>query len=71
MKNFFIIFQIIISILLIGAILLQNKGQGLSSTFGGGGEFYRSKRGLEKILFLATILLACLFLITSIFSLIL
>lgn len=66
-----LIFQILISILLIGAILLQNRGQGLSSAFGGGGEFYRSKRGLEKILFWATIILVCLFALTSIISLIL
>lgn len=63
--------EIIISILLIAAILLQTRGQGLSSSFGGGGEFYRSKRGLEKLLFWATILLTVLFLVTSIVSLIL
>lgn len=65
-----IIFQVLISILLIGAILLQSRGQGLSSSFGGGGEFYRSKRGLEKLLFWATIILVCLFALTSIISLI-
>lgn len=69
MKNIFVILQIIISFLLIGAILLQNQGQGLSASFGGGGEFYRSKRGLEKLLFWATIVLVCLFLVTSIISL--
>ncbi|MFH0863868.1 MAG: preprotein translocase subunit SecG [Candidatus Gottesmanbacteria bacterium] len=70
MKNIITIIQIIISILLIGAILLQNKGQGLSSSFGGGGEFYHSKRGLEKIIYIATIVLIVLFFITSIINLI-
>lgn len=71
MKNIFVISQIIIAIALIGAILLQTRGQGLSSSFGGGGEFYASKRGLEKLLFWATIVLVCLFAITSIANLVL
>jgi len=53
--------QIIISLSLIAAILLQSRGQGLSSSFGGGGEFYRSKRGIEKILLIFTIILTLLF----------
>jgi len=55
------ILQIIISILLILSILLQQRGSGLGSVFGGGGEVFRTKRGLEKTLFKATILLAALF----------
>lgn len=65
--NAFIIFvQILLAILLMGAILLQTRGTGLGQAWGGGGEFYRSKRGLEKILFRATLLLATLFLLWSI-----
>lgn len=71
MKNILLIVQIIVSVLLIIAILLQNRGQGLSQSFGGSGEFYRSKRGLEKILFWFTITMVCLFLITSLLNLIL
>ena len=67
--NVFIIFvQILLAILLMGAILLQTRGTGLGQAWGGGGEFYRSKRGLEKILFRATIVLAALFLLWSIIS---
>lgn len=67
--NAFIIFvQILLAILLMGAILLQTRGTGLGQAWGGGGEFYRSKRGLEKILFRATIILATLFLLWSIVS---
>ena len=55
------ILQIIISILLILSILLQQRGSGLGSVFGGGGEVFRTKRGLEKTLFKVTILLAALF----------
>lgn len=53
--------QIIISILLIIVILLQNRGAGLGSAFGGTGGVYLTKRGLEKKLFTATIVLAVLF----------
>lgn len=60
MKNLQII-QIIIAALLILAILSQNRGVGLSGVFGGAGNIYRTKRGLEKKLFSATIILAVLF----------
>lgn len=64
------ILQIIVTVLLIGAILLQVQGSGLSSAFGGGGEFYRSKQSVEKILISATIILSVLFGILSIILLI-
>ena len=43
------------------AILLQARGTGLGVTFGGGGNVYRTKRGVEKKLFQLTILLSILF----------
>lgn len=61
--------QIIISILLIIVILLQNRGTGLGSAFGGSGGVYLTKRGLEKKLFIATIILAILFFSVSLASL--
>lgn len=54
--------QIIIAILLTAAVLLQQRGTGLSATFGGEGNIYRTKRGVEKMLFIATIVLATIFL---------
>ena len=57
--------HVIISVLLIAAILIQSRGVGLSSTFGGGGEVFRTKRGVERIVFGFTILLAILFTLTS------
>lgn len=66
MKQVVSIVQIIISIFLIGAVIIQSRGTGLGSLFGGGGETYRSKRGVEKILFYATIILATLFFLSSI-----
>ncbi len=61
--NIITIVQIVLSILLISAILIQQKGSGLGSAFGGeSGNLYSTKRGVEKILFYATIVLAVAFL---------
>lgn len=61
MKTALTIIQVVISILLIGAILMQQKGTGLSSVFGGEGNVYRTRRGVEKLVFFSTIVLAALF----------
>jgi len=58
--------QIGLSLLLIAAILLQQRGTGLSSTFGGGSMEYSTKRGAEKIIFWATIVFVILFLSISV-----
>ena len=64
LKNLQIV-QIAIAALLMLSILLQNRGVGLSGIFGGTGNIYRTKRGLEKKLFIMTIILAVLFLAAS------
>lgn len=64
------ILEVVVAILLIGAILLQMQGSGLSGSFGGSGEFYRSKRSIEKMLMWATVVLAALFGIISLVLLI-
>lgn len=62
MKSVLPYITIISAVLLIGSILLQNQGMGLGAAFGGGdSNFYRSKRGVERILFIATIVLAVIF----------
>lgn len=68
MKIFVTILQIILAISLIGLILLQNSKGGLGSAFGAG-EFYSSRRGAEKVVFLATIGVAVFFLLSSIVNL--
>ena len=57
--------QIIVSLLLIIGILMQQRGGGLSTVFGGDGSVYRTRRGVEKIVFIATIVLAALFFLTA------
>ncbi|MFC1622443.1 preprotein translocase subunit SecG [Patescibacteria group bacterium] len=61
MTNILNISQIIITILMVISILLQNRGSGLGSAFGGEGNVYMTKRGAEKSIFIATIILAILF----------
>ncbi|MBI4089177.1 MAG: preprotein translocase subunit SecG [Candidatus Levybacteria bacterium] len=62
--------EIIVAVALIVVIMLQMQGSGLSSSFGGGGEFYRSKQSIDKLLIFSTIVLAFLFGILSIILLI-
>lgn len=66
MSDILPIIQIIIAIALIGAILLQSRGTGLSSVFGGESTFYHTRRGIEKIIFWVTIVLAVIFVATSV-----
>ena len=70
MRTILLISQITIALLLVLVILLQAKGTGVSTVFGGGGGFYRSKRGIEKLFVNLTILLAVLFLAISIAALV-
>ena len=60
--------QIIVSIALVVAILLQARGTGLSGTFGGDSAVYRSRRGVEKRLWQFTILLLVLFVLFAVVS---
>lgn len=62
--------QIIFSLALILLIIMQSKGAGLGSTFGGSGMFYRSKRGVEKIIYRATIVCSILLGLSSLLLLI-
>jgi preprotein translocase subunit SecG len=57
--------QIIVSIALMVAILLQARGTGLSGTFGGDSAVYRSRRGIERRLWQFTIVLGVLFVLFS------
>ncbi len=67
---FLSIAQIIVSIILIVLILLQERSSGLSGVFGGSqSEFYTRRRGLERLIFFATIALAIIFAILSLLNL--
>lgn len=61
------IIQILISAGLVALIMLQTQGSGLGKAFGGQ-TAYHSKKGVEKVVFVGTIVLAGLFLITSLLN---
>lgn len=69
--NVLSIAQLVLSLLLIGGILLQQRGAGLGGAFGGGDSdsAYSTRRGAEKTLFQATMVIAVLFALTSLASL--
>jgi preprotein translocase subunit SecG len=64
------IIQIVSAVLLTLAVLIQQKGTGLGSAFGGEGNIYRTKRGLEKNLHILTIILAAVFLVVAFINII-
>lgn len=68
MQKYLQIAQLIVSFLLIIGILLQGRGVGLSSAFGGENSYFRTKRGVEKTIFFASIILAILFLILGVLN---
>ncbi len=53
--------NILVMVVLIISIALQNKSAGLSNVFGGAGNIVQTRRGFEKWLFYATIVLGILF----------
>ncbi len=61
--------QIVIALLIIVSVTFQTRGSESGIAFGGGGEGYKSKRGLEKFLFYFTVLLAVIFAAISILAL--
>lgn len=69
MKSVIFIIQIILGILLILVIIIQQKGSGIGTAFGGDLSFYRTKRGAEKLLFYATIAIAAIFILASLIGL--
>jgi preprotein translocase subunit SecG len=68
-SDFINVAQIVVSILLTAVILMQAKGAGIGSAFGGStATSFRTRRGIEKTLFQLTIVLAVVFLAMSAWS---
>ena len=63
------IVQIILAILLMAAILFQGRGASLGEAWGGSSAFYSTRRGADKTLFIITIILAALFVLTALVNL--
>jgi len=69
MKNFLLILNIIFSVLIVVFILIQGRGAGLGSAWGGGGEMFQTRRGMEKIILWLTIIFIVIFLVVSFINL--
>lgn len=61
--------QITLAVLLIVVVLLQQKGAGLGAAFGGSGNMYTTRRGIDKVLFRATIVISILFFVIALANL--
>lgn len=66
MQTYLYIAQIVLSVALVMAILLQVRGGGLGGIFGQADTVFRTRRGVEKTLFQITVVLVVLFVIISI-----
>ncbi|MDD3170503.1 MAG: preprotein translocase subunit SecG [Candidatus Paceibacterota bacterium] len=64
-----LIIQSIVSLILVILILLQERGTALGSAFGGGGESYSTRRGIQKNIYLASIVLAVVFIALALYNL--
>lgn len=71
MNQVLLIIQAIVSVLIIIAIILQQRGTALGAAFGGSGEAYSTRRGIQKNLLWITIILIIAFVGLSIANLIL
>ncbi len=68
MQTIFLIAQIIVSLVLTGLILVQTQNSGAGSMFGSDTTVYRTKRGLEKTMYQATIVLSVVFFVLAMVS---
>lgn len=68
MKNLFNFITILSAALMILFILIQTRGSSLGAAFGGDTSYYRSRRGAEAVIFNATIVLAVIFVLSVILS---
>lgn len=68
MKSFLLILNIVLSVLIIIFILVQGKGAGLGSAWGGG-EMFQTRRGMEKIILWLSMIFIVIFFVVSLINL--
>lgn len=66
------IIEIILSVAIIALILLQERSAGITGLLGGGdtGGVYQTRRGMEKVIFRATIILSIIFVAIALLQLV-
>lgn len=69
MKNLLLILNIALSVLIVIFILVQGRGAGLGSAWGGGGEMFQTRRGMEKVILWVTTICIIVFLVISLTNL--
>ncbi len=69
LSNILITIQVVLAVLLVIVVLLQQKGSGLGAAFGGSGAVQSTKRGADKVLYQATIVVSILFFVVAIANL--
>jgi len=69
MRFYLNVSQIVLAVALIAVVLFQVRGGGLGGIFGQPGTVYRTRRGVEKLLFQLTIVLVVAFLVISVLTL--
>lgn len=70
LRNVLYVVQMLLGVLLVLVVIIQQKGAGLGTAFGGDTGFYRTRRGAEKLLFYITIALSLLFVLSSLIGLV-
>jgi preprotein translocase subunit SecG len=70
LSNILDISQVVLAVLMMVVILLQQKGSGMGAAFGGSSNVYNTKRGADKVLHNATIVMAVLFFLVSVVNLV-
>ncbi|MHB0858895.1 MAG: preprotein translocase subunit SecG [Anaerolineae bacterium] len=71
MSPYLNVIQIIVSIALIAITVMQSKSAGAGRMFGGDSSIYRTRRGVEKTMYNLTIVLAVIFFLVSLLSVLL
>ncbi len=69
MKDILLVLNVILSLTIVILILIQGRGAGLGSAWGGGGELFQTRRGIEKITMRLTVIFIILFFIVSLINL--
>lgn len=67
--NWLVVVQVVLGVILIALVMMQSQGGGLGTAFGGLAT-YHTKRGIEKSLFISTIVVTVCFTLTSLFILV-
>jgi len=71
MKEILLVVNIVLCITIVAFILIQGRGAGLGSAWGGGGETFQTRRGVEVIIMRLTVVFIVIFFGVSIFALLL